>query len=149
MILDLLALGADVAVAATLPGDQTFTTSTADPTDAVCGIQINADGILYLRAGASPSVYAFYSTWLTGAGTAADYQVYVTDNNGNIAGQTVDGVLNSTTGSWLSCSTTRRWAVSYTGSSGTTTGSVTIQIRSALDGRVLDTGTFTLVATVS
>lgn len=83
---------------------------------------------------------AILETWLQGSGgVVANYEVRAT---------LVSGTLTSgTTGSWLGCATTRTWTKTNGASNNSTvTAALTIEIRRASDGIVLDSATVTLSA---
>jgi hypothetical protein len=146
VIIELLACAPYVNTEATLY-TTSFTAETTSPANASCSFAVSSDGNIYANDTTGDLVRW---AWKSGDGIAADYQVYCTDNSGNIAGGLYDATsYNAPVGQWLSCSTERRWGVyRQTDTAGTTTGIITLQIRSALDGRVLATGTITMNAKV-
>lgn len=78
--------------------------------------------------------------WLTPAIGAGNYEVRATLNSGTLA--------SGTTGSWLSCSTSRAWSCSR-GVIGTQSANLTVEIRNAATLSVKDSATVTLQATWS
>ena len=82
---------------------------------------------------------AILETWLLGGGTASNYEVRATVSSGSLT--------TGTTGSWLSCGSTRTWAISNSARDNSTeTCVLTIQIRLASTGVVQDSATVTLSA---
>lgn len=80
-------------------------------------------------------------TWLL-AGSVGDYEVRATLNSGSLA--------SGTTGSWLSCSTTREWAVTVTSDlGGTQAANLTIEIRDTATSTVRASCTVSITATVN
>ena len=75
-------------------------------------------------------------TWLL-SGAVADYEVRVTDLDGNLT--------SGTTGSWLGLGTTREWGITESTSGASVTTHLTVEIRLAASPfTVLDTETVTL-----
>lgn len=110
---------------------------TISPADATSGYQLTS-------AGAEQEIVngpaTTFNTWLL-SGAASDYEVMATLNSGTLA--------SGTTGSWLSLGSTRAWTVQRTSNTaGTNSASLTIQIRTAVGGTLLDTAAVTLNATV-
>lgn len=107
------------------------------PTDATSGYQLNSSG-------AEQEITTFgtstFNTWLL-SGSAANYDVFATLNSGTLT--------SGTTGTWLNLGTSRSWLVTRTSNTaGSANVSLTIQIRPAGGGAVLDTANVTLTATV-
>lgn len=76
-------------------------------------------------------------TWLTGAGTGANYEARAT---------VISGSPSGTTGSWLALSSSRTWSVTDSTGSGPITASLTIEIRDASTLTVYTTSTLSLSA---
>lgn len=84
---------------------------------------------------------AVLETWLNGSGgSVGNYEVRATVTSGS--------VTSGTTGSWLSCSTSRTWSVLNSAADNSTlTAVMTVEIRLASSGVVQDSATITLEAT--
>lgn len=80
-------------------------------------------------------------SWLSGSGgSVSNYEVRATVTSG--------AVTSGTTGSWLSCSTSRTWSVLNTAANNSTlTAVMTVEIRLASSGVVQDSATITIEAT--
>lgn len=96
--------------------------------------QIKSDGTLWFTSGNNTLVQS--SDWLD-FGASSSYEVRATLTSG-----TLD---SGTTGSWLSLSTTQTWSISQ-GIVGVNTAAITIEIRNATTGVVVDTAYITLYA---
>lgn len=118
------------AVSISLSDQSVFDSS---PTTAVASYTINSTGTV------TDHDSNVLESWLLGGGTASNYEVRAT---------VVSGTLTSgTTGSWLSCGTTRTWAISNGArDNSTVTCVLTVQIRLASTGIVQDSATVTLSA---
>lgn len=80
------------------------------------------------------------NTWLL-AGAASDYEARVTVNSGSLT--------TGTTGSWLGLGTTRTWTlVNSSDTPGTTTASVTVEIRTVSGSVVVASAPVDFTATV-
>ena len=146
MIIQLLGMSQQLTYAANIPSTTTYTTSVADPSDAFTGVQINGTSF-DVRDSVSYPNFSGRSTWLTGAGTTGDYEVRCTVISGTID-SVVDGVTQSATGVWLPMNSIRRWGIARS-AVGTRTTVITLEVRAVYSATVLDTGTYTLVATVT
>jgi hypothetical protein len=78
--------------------------------------------------------------FLPDGGSASLFEIRADVNSGSVGG--------SATGSWLDLSATRGWNVSRTGSAGTTTANITVQIRTAADQVLRGSASITLDATI-
>lgn len=77
--------------------------------------------------------------WINPAGAAgAAYEVYVTNSG--------DALFSGTIGSWLALNTTRTWTQQKAIGTGFKQADLTVQIRRASDGVVMDTAAITLYA---
>lgn len=98
--------------------------------------EIRNDGIAYTKSGGS-----FYvpigGEWLT-SGAVGDVEVRATKTSGT-------SPTGASLGVWLSCSTTRTWTLTAP-STGYVTCTLTVELRAASSGTVLDTATITLTA---
>lgn len=91
--------------------------------------------------GSSNTTPAISGEWLT-VGTGADFECFCTLNS---------GTLNSgTTGTWMALSTTRAWTCLFTsGSAGSNSASITVQLRRVSDSVVVSSATISLTATLT
>ena len=146
MIFEYLAASQDVAVGAAL-FTTSFTTEAISPGDAWCNISIESDGNVY-ATDTTGNLYRW--VWRTGQGTSADYQVRCDVNSGAIAGAFGNPTtFNSPVGTWLLCTSQRLWGIGRTTNTvGQDAASITLTIRSSLDGRTLTSGTISLTAKV-
>lgn len=115
----------------------TLQSITISPTDSTSGYQLNSSG-------AEQEITTFgtstFNTWLL-SGAASSYEVFATLNSGTLT--------SGTTGAWLNLGSTRSWTVTRTNNAaGTNSASLTIQIRPAGGGAVLDSAGVNLNATV-
>jgi hypothetical protein len=145
VIIQLLGMSNQLIYAANLPANITFITSRVGE-EADVGVQINGTAFDAMLDASAPA-YSFWATWLTGAGTTADYEVRCTVVSGTIDA-TVNGQASSSTGVWLPMNSIRRWAIAKA-NTGTRSTVITLEVRSVYSGTVLDTGTYTLTATVT
>lgn len=107
------------------------------PTDATAGYQLNSSGA---EQEINNSGTSTFNTWLL-SGAASSYEVMATLNSGTLTA--------GTTGTWLNLGSTRAWTVVRTSNTaGSNSANLTIQIRPAGGGAVLDTAGVTLTATV-
>lgn len=110
------------------------------PSDARVGYRINADGTVDGSEASTLTWSLDYGTWLT-AGTAGQFDVRATLNSGSLTA--------GTTGTWMSCSSTRTWTVEVTANANTSqTANLTIEIRNGTTLEVLATATAVLTASV-
>lgn len=100
---------------------------------AVAGYRLNTSGVIESRLGAA---YATIGQWLA-LGSAGDYECFVTVNSGTLT--------LGTSGSWLALSSSCEWYVSQA-TVGVKTANITVQIRRASSGTVLDSATIDLEA---
>lgn len=99
---------------------------------------LNSDGTAsWQRTTTSTTSGTYTGEWLTG-GTPSDYECYATVTSG--------GVTSGTTGAWLNLGTTRSWACTRS-TDGTTSATLTVQIRKSGTTTTLASATITLVAT--
>jgi hypothetical protein len=110
--------------------------SAGDPNPATAGYQIRGDGDIIETVNASS---IDIGDWITPKVNMANYQVRATLNSGGPL------TASSATGVWLSSGV---WLVNQSGV-GSRGANLTIEIRRAADGVVLDSATVTLSATVS
>lgn len=113
--------------------NQTSEHVVATPATATAGYRLNNSGSASKRVAGSYS--AISNEWML-RGSVSQYETRATLNSGS----TPSGTL----GSWLSLSTTRDWEL--TTASGNITCSLTVEIRRASNGEVLDSATITLTA---
>jgi hypothetical protein len=109
----------------------TYGYSTISPTTATASVSAKSTGLLESSSG-------YEYDWLL-SGAAADYEIRATIVSGS--------VTSGTTGAWLALSSTRTWTRTRT-TLGTSTVTMTLEIRRVSDGLVLDTATVALEATV-
>jgi hypothetical protein len=134
------------AVAAAFYPTNSTRVSITDTSDSALGpspqeavYQINANGTVYKSV-----LVAAYETWLI-RGAASDYQVRAT----TVSGTTPD-VASDALSTWLSLSSSRTWQLTKTGGAAGSSVScvLTIEIREAASGTVLDSATVTLSAEI-
>lgn len=124
-------------LAATLT-DRTINDFATSPANAAAGIKIDSDGGVYRLNG---STYTFVETWLTGGGTAADYESRWTSTSGTLS--------SGVEATWQSCSVDTGYNRNNNlDALSTETCTGTLEIRSASSGTVLATATITLNANV-
>lgn len=134
------------AVAGTMAGARvslspTYTVSdlTISPTNASASFSLENDGDvarITVTTGGGGTVDV--GDWITPRSAAgAAYEARATVNSGSLS--------SGTTGSWLALSSTRTWTLNQT-SVGTTTCELTVEIRRASTGEVLDSTIVTLEA---
>lgn len=116
--------------------DQSPYTYNITPTSSTAEYSLKNDGVAqYIDSvGTTP----ISGEWLV-SGSAADFEVRATATSGTLT--------YGTTGSWESLGTTRAWGVTRT-TIGIKSCTLTIEIRRASDGVVLDSATITLSAEV-
>lgn len=131
------------AVAATMGGprvaisDLSVSDTTISPTNASAAYQLTSSGVINRVTVSGGTVAA--GQWIMPASAAGSvYEVRATETSGTVSSGTV--------GSWLPLGTTRTWTLAQT-SVGVSTCVLTIEIRMASSGAVLDTATVTLEAT--
>jgi hypothetical protein len=105
-----------------------------DPADAYAGLRLNSSGIIEERKAS----YTAFETWLL-SGAASDYEVRATLNTGSLT--------SGTTGTWLSCGTSREWLCSST-VIGISQATLTIEIRRVSDSLILESAAVSLYAEV-
>lgn len=111
---------------------------TISPADATAGYQLNSSGA---EQEITQSGTTTFNTWLL-SGVAGNYEAMATVNSGALTGGSGAGV-------WLNLGTTRNWLVTRTANTaGSLSANLTIQIRPAGGGAVLDTAVVVLTATV-
>ena len=116
--------------------NQTANSFTLSPGTAEAAYILNSNGnAQLLQDGNTTNVSG---EWLV-FGTNSAFEVRATLNSGSLS--------SGTTGTWLSLGTTRTWTVQET--AGTKTANLTIEIRRASDGTVLDSCTVDITAEVS
>lgn len=98
---------------------------------AAAGVQFFNDGTYntYGNGGSNTPPSSPRATWKTGGGTASDYEIRMTVVTGGFN-------VGAATGSWLSLGTDRTWGQSRS-TSGTASGTGTLEIRRVSDGTVL------------
>lgn len=104
--------------------------TTPDVAEAVYDIRTNGNS--YVN-------YSLYEQWCTPTSAATNYEVYATLTSGSLT--------YGTTGSWLPVTSILQWYVQRT-SIGTSTASLSMQVRRTGTSTVLDTWTVDFVATV-
>ena len=110
------------------------------PKDAICGIELDADGSMDWLT--SDGTVQNHSYWATGTFTATDYDVRLEDNDG---GDTLtSGSLDYDT--WYQMSTTRAWYVTVEGT-GEKQLRGTLEIRPTGGGADIDTASCVCTAT--
>lgn len=84
----------------------------------------------------------FLQNWLTPQSGMSGYEARATQTSSN-----GNGTLTGTLGTWLNLGTTRTWELAITGSAGTATRTLTVEIRDTATSTVQATATITLNAT--
>lgn len=130
-------LGSSGVAAAVSITDQNFT-DTQSPGPAECQYSLFATGIAY-RTTLGGGAVAISGEWLVG-GSASAFETRATINSGTLT--------SGTTGSWLGLGTNRVWVKEKVGA-GSATVNLTIEIRRASDGVVLDSATIIMTGDVS
>lgn len=98
--------------------------------------RLGSDGIVYHGANA---VFTLSDTWCNSPGVPADYEARADVDTGSLS--------SGTTGSWLTMTVNRDWAVQDTLLDGSpATADIIVQIRNAATLVVLDSATITLTA---
>lgn len=117
--------------------DETIAASVISPNNAVAGYALNSNGSVQQTINNSTSNIG---TWLLG-GAASGFEVRATA----VSGTVTSGTLNT----WLSMSSTNSWTrVNSTDGISTAMTVLTVEIRVASTGQVLDSATITLEASV-
>lgn len=120
--------------------DMNAEATVANPNTATSSYSIANDGDIDAVNGTNTIVDR--GDWITPKINMANYEVRASIVSGS--------VTSGTTGSWLSLASTRTWTVERSGiGAGTTTCVLTIEIRRASDGTVMDSATVTMQATVN
>ena len=111
--------------------------------DAIAGIRVSNDAVLYRRDKANYFSYA--GEWMdpTDSGIVANYECRLTNNSGVAPSGASLGV-------WLPCNFTRDWSITrlHTSGVGDTVSSNTLEIRDAATQAVLATAGVDLTATI-
>lgn len=117
--------------------DQLVSQTAFDPSDAVAGYRVNANGDIEALRNAG---YTTREVWLL-SGVAADYEFRaVLDSGDTPAG----AALNT----WIDASTSPQWSLTETGAGSSMTCVLTVSVRPAGGGATIDTCTVTLYAEV-
>ena len=120
--------------------DHSYQTDGIDPATVQCYYEVNSDGdIHYSDLSAVDTVEA--GEWLL-HGVNSAYEVRATLNSGTLEGS------SSATGSWLACSTTRRWTIEQIGN-GAELAELLIEFRPAGGGATIDSATIDLAVNVT
>lgn len=110
-----------------------------EPATSAATVEFGADGIY--RSVSQSSGSSDIGPWVTPTTAAgADFEIRASVVTGSVTG--------SATGSWLALSSTRYWT-SARASPGVSAAQITVEIRAAASGAVLDSATFDLTAEVS
>lgn len=114
--------------------------SEGDPSSALARYRLNSDGSVYSITNNGGTVAL--EVWKLG-GAAGDYEARATVNSGALT-----GIGNSATGSWLNLGTTRTWGCSTVSPPppSSNTCNMTIEVRRASDGVVLDSASVVVTA---
>ena len=121
--------------------DATCSNTELDPDDAFAGYELQDDGDIFRNLGIGGGASnTDIGDWITPKINMAAYECRATLNSGT-------SPAGSAVGSWLALSSGRSWNLTRT-SLGTVTCNLTIEIRRASDGTVLDSCTVILTATV-
>jgi autotransporter-associated beta strand protein len=133
-----LAAGAAQGVAVSLAAlPDSISALQIDPDDAYAGFALYSTGSIGVVEGSALS-YANVGTWRL-SGASSDYEARVTVNSGSLT--------SGTTGSWLALSASREWYLART-TSGTSTATITVEIRRVSDSVVVASKSVTLTSTV-
>lgn len=115
-----------------------FTNTTVDDQlDGYAAYQVNSDG--YAKYAIDSSGYINYEQWCTPATDGGNFEVKATISSGTVS--------SGTTGSWLATSTNPTWT-KQRATPGTSTVTLSMEVRAAGGSTVLDTWTVTLTATM-
>lgn len=106
------------------------------PNNARAGIHLDANGTW---ARIQSTLTTPIGNWVTPTSRASAYEVRATLNSGSVDG------TSAATGTWLAMTADRRWTVTRT-TIGTSTANLTLEIRRASDGTVMDSATISLTA---
>lgn len=119
-------------------GDQTVTSVANSPGTANAGYRLGNDGNIYSETGSG--FFDGGTDWINPTSAAGSaYEVRALIVSGSVSSGTI--------GSWQALSSNWEWIVSRS-TIGTSTAVLTIEIRLASDGSVLDSATITIEATV-
>lgn len=129
--MDLFALAATVQT-------NTYSASALSPADASIAAVFSNLGVMQVSQNGGGNVTQY--TWQSG-GAASDYDIRATVTSGSVTGDV--------TSTWLNLGSSRAWTNTRTSNlAGTTTATLTVEIRNAATLAVLATGTLTLNAVV-
>lgn len=109
----------------------------SSPANAFCAFELQSDGDIQRYFGASNGDVGDWITPISAAGGGAAYECRAT----LLSGTSPSGTLNT----WLSLTSDRSWSLSRS-TIGTTTCTLTIEIRRASDGTVLTSQSVTITA---
>lgn len=116
--------------------DATYSSLALSPDDSSITVSFTNTGLVQISQNSFPSVTQY--TWLL-SGAASDYQIRATLNSGTLT--------SGVTGSWLNFG--QSWNVTRTTNVvGTSTATITIEIRDVATSTVQDSGVITLNAVV-
>ena len=110
---------------------------TTSPTAAVAQYRLENDGDIGATSGTN--TVGDIGDWITPKTNMASYECRATMLSGSLT--------TGTTGAWINLATTRTWTVSRSGV-GTNLASMTLEIRRASDGTVMDSATISFIADV-
>ena len=120
--------------------NETISNTNTDPTDSFAGYELQSDGDIFRNTGiGGGAINTDIGDWITPKINMAAYQCRATLNSGT----TPVGTLNT----WLALTSNRSWSLTRS-TVGSVTCNLTVEIRRASDGVVLDSCTVILTAEV-
>lgn len=134
----LIPITSGLATPRVLISDATLTDLTIDPSICIVSYQLTSAGVA--NAITTSSGTGAIENWVTPTGAAgANYETRATVNTGTLS--------SGTTGAWTALSSTQTWTVTRS-TVGTKNCNITVEIRLASSGTVLDSATIDLSANV-